>query len=201
MRTGAQFRAGGTAFGHCCFRPPRVICRRATSADREPGTLTSSPPPIACAAIRSKPPRNTASRRNSTFSGSDNSACDQSTEARKVCWRRTAVRAPPVSRRNRSCRLSRISTSDSARIRAAASSIASGIPSSRDRSPPPPPHCGRSTAKSGRDWRARSVNSSTASSSSDNDGTGQVISPTARMGSRLVANRVAAGQAPSMRPP
>ena len=35
-------------------------------------------------------------------SGSVNSACDQSTEARNVCWRRTAVRAPPVSSRKRS---------------------------------------------------------------------------------------------------
>ncbi len=30
-----------------------------------------------------------------------NSSCDQSTEARRVCWRRTAVRAPPVSSRKR----------------------------------------------------------------------------------------------------
>ena len=52
---------------------------------------------------------NTASRRNNTCSGSVSNACDQSTDARSVCWRRTAVRAPPVSRRNRSCRLSRIS--------------------------------------------------------------------------------------------
>ena len=74
---------------------------------------------------------NTASRRNRTRSGSVSSACDQSTEARNVCWRRTAVRAPPVSSRNRSCRLSRISSSDSARTRAAASSMASGMPSRR----------------------------------------------------------------------
>ena len=74
---------------------------------------------------------NTASRRNKTRSGSVSSACDQSTEARNVCWRRTAVRAPPVNSRNRSCRLSTISVSDNARTRAAASSIASGIPSRR----------------------------------------------------------------------
>ena len=74
---------------------------------------------------------NTASRRNKTRSGSVNSACDQSTEARSVCWRRTAVRAPPVNSRNRSCRLSTISASDNARTRAAASSIASGMPSRR----------------------------------------------------------------------
>ena len=91
----------------------------------------SPPPPTAWAASRSKPPRNTASRRNNTRSGSVSSACDQSTEARRVCWRRTAVRAPPVSNRNRSCRPSRISASDSARTRAAASSIASGMPSRR----------------------------------------------------------------------
>ena len=74
---------------------------------------------------------NTDSRRKRVRSGSVNSACDQSTEAPRLCWRRTALRAPPVSNRKRSCRLSRISVNESARTRAAANSMASGMPSSR----------------------------------------------------------------------
>ncbi len=109
---------------------------------------------------------NTASRRNNTRSGSVSSACDQSTEARKVCWRRTAVRAPPVNSRNRSCKLSRISVSDNARTRAAANSIASGKPSRRradfaHRSADVVVADRRNRARA---RRARSVNSSTASS-------------------------------------
>ena len=51
--------------------------------------------------------------------------------------------------------------------------------------------------KSGRARRARSVNSSIASSVSDNDGTRQVSSPATPIGSRLVARIVNCGQASS----
>ena len=146
--------------------------------------------------VRSKPPTNTASRRNNTRSESVNSACDQSTEARKVCWRRTAVRAPPVNNRNRSCRPSRISASDNARTRAAASSIASGRPSRRAQISATAAASSLPTARSGRACRARSTNNSTASSASDNDGTRQLSSPGTPMGSRLVASKVSPGDAP-----
>jgi hypothetical protein len=42
-------------------------------------------------------------------------------------------------------------------------------------------------AKSGRTWRARSANSSIASSASDSDGTRQLTSPATPIASRLVA--------------
>ena len=51
--------------------------------------------------------------------------------------------------------------------------------------------------KSGRTRRARSVNNSMASSASDSDGTRQVTSPATPIGSRLVANSVNPGHAPS----
>ena len=91
-------------------------------------------------------------------------ACDQSTEARKVCCRRTAVREPPVSSRKRSCRLSTISVSDNARTRAAASSIASGIPSRRRQISATAAALSSVMAKSVLASRARSANSSIASS-------------------------------------
>src|SRR5205823_4310523 len=53
----------------------------------------------------------------------------QSTDARRVCWRGIADRAPPVSKRKRSPSPAAICSIPSTRTRAAASSIASGIPS------------------------------------------------------------------------
>ena len=50
--------------------------------------------------------------------------------ARSVCCRGSAVREPPVSRRKRWSSLPLISSTDSERTRAAASSMASGMPSS-----------------------------------------------------------------------
>ncbi len=56
------------------------------------------------------------------------------------------------------------------------------------------------TVKSGRARRARSVNSSIASSASDSDGTRQVTSPATPIGSRLVASTVNLGAAASSAP-
>jgi hypothetical protein len=139
---------------------------------------------------------NTASLANKTRSGSVSSACDQSTEARNVCWRRTAARAPPVSSRKRSCRLSRISVSDKTRTRAAASSIASGTPPRRRQISAAVAVFSSVRRKSGRTRRARSANNSIASSASDSDGTRQLTSPATPIGSRLVATTVTAGQPP-----
>ena len=49
----------------------------------------------------------------------------------RVCWRATAVRPPRVSRRNRSSRWAAIWSTESTLARAAASSMARGMPSSR----------------------------------------------------------------------
>jgi hypothetical protein len=50
--------------------------------------------------------------------------------ARRVWWRSTAARRPPVSNRNRSSRWAAISPGARAMTRAAASSMAKGMPSS-----------------------------------------------------------------------
>ncbi len=83
------------------------------------------------AAFKPNPPMNTVRRRDKMHSGLVSSACGQCTEARYVCWRRTAVRAPPVSSRKLSWRLSTIWDNVSAHTPAAASSMARGTPSSR----------------------------------------------------------------------
>ena len=137
---------------------------------------------------------NAANRRNSVRSPSESNACDQSTEARRVCCRRTAVRAPPVSSMKWSRRPSRISVNVKARTRAAASSMASGMPSSRRQISATVAALSSVTPNSGRAKRARSANSSTASSASGSDGTRHVASPGTEIGSRLVTNSVSLGQ-------
>ena len=75
--------------------------------------------------------------------------------------------------------------SDSARTRAAASSMASGMPSRRRQISAMATALSPEGSKSGRTRRARSANNSMASSSSDNDGTLHVSSSPTPMGSRL----------------
>ena len=76
-------------------------------------------------------PANTDSRHSTTRSVSGSRSKLQSIAARSVWWRGMTVRLPPVSSRNRSSSRSAICWTDSARTRAAASSMASGMPSSR----------------------------------------------------------------------
>ena len=83
------------------------------------------------------------------------------------------------------------------RTRAAASSIASGMPSRRRQISATVAALSSVSRKSGRTRRARSVNNSIASSASDSDGTRQLTSPATPIGSRLVARTVTAGQPPS----
>ena len=82
-------------------------------------------------------------------------------------------------------------------MRAAASSIASGMPSRRRQISVTAVVLSPVRWKSGRTWRARAVNNSMASSASDSDRTRQVISPATPIGSRLVVKSVNPGQAPN----
>ena len=91
-----------------------------------------------------------------------------------------------------------ISSSESARTRAAASSIASGMPSRRRQISVTVAALSSVIAKPGRARRARSLNNSIASSASDSDGTPQLTSPGTRSGSRLVARIVTFEQAANM---
>ena len=90
----------------------------------------ASSPTTASAAARSNEPTNTDSRPNAASSAGSSRSVDQVSVARKV-WCRPRARPPPVSSRSRSSRRSRICAGVRLRTRAAASSMASGMPSSR----------------------------------------------------------------------
>ena len=105
------------------------------------------------------------------------------------------MRVLPVSSRKRSFRLAISSVSDIARMRAAASSMASGKPSRRWQMSPTAREFLSVTPKSGRTRRARSANNATASSANDIEGTRQIVSPATPIGSRLVASNVNLRQA------
>ena len=116
-----------------------------------------------CSAISSDQPANTASRRSSTCSCGVSRSWLQSMVARKVRCRGGAVRLPVVSSPNRSASRSAICSTDSARTRAAASSIASGTPSSARHSAATAPTLAGPMVKPGSDAAARSANSRIAS--------------------------------------
>ena len=75
-------------------------------------------------------PENTAKRSKTVRSSFDNNEYDHSTVARNVWWRSIDPRRPPASNRNRSSSSDAISVGLIATTRAAASSIARGMPSS-----------------------------------------------------------------------
>ena len=83
--------------------------------------------------------------------------------AHRLRWRGAAVRAPAVSRANRSCSRDTIASGGSSRTVRAASSSASGNPSSRRHRAATAPALASVIAKPGADSPARSMNSSTAS--------------------------------------
>ena len=114
------------------------------------------------------PAGNTATRSASSRSSSVSSSQLHSTTARSVRCRGNAVRLPPVSSRKRSDNRSATSLIDIARSRAAASSIASGKPSSRRTISTTAPMVRSSMTTSGRAAAARSANSRTAGNSSAN---------------------------------
>ena len=112
----------------------------ATPPPGPPATPPPGPPPpisspaadtTASAAPRSNPPANTDNRRSARRSGSSSRSYDQSTSDRSARCRAGAVRGPDVSRPSRSSRRRSMSATDMVRTLAAASSTASGIPSSR----------------------------------------------------------------------
>ena len=110
--------------------------------------------------------------------------------ASSVRCRATAVRAPPVSRRNRSCNRASICAGDRTTTRAAANSIARGMPSSRRQMRAIASALSRVGLKVGSTPLARSTKSCVASASRrasartgaaapgiDSEGTRQMVSP------------------------
>ena len=127
----------------------------------------SSPaiPHTASAISIGPPPANTPSRANSRRSSGSSRSWLQSIAPRSVRWRSGRSRPPPAPRSSRSPRRCAIAAGESSRIRAAASSMASGSPSRRRTiSATAAPFAGVSM-KSGRTAIARSTNSRTASDS------------------------------------
>ena len=96
-------------------------------------------------------PRTRRAGRTRSARRRSSSEYDQSTVARSVWWRSTAVRRPPVRSRNRSSRRRRSPPGSSPTTRAAASSIASGMPSRRRQISATAPTFASSSAKSA--WR------------------------------------------------
>jgi len=178
---------------------PVSTSRTAPAGSSPPGVLGSSPQTCSAAASVA-PPGSGASRRASTRSGFDSRSQLHSTTARSVWCRGSAVRLPPVSTANLSSSRPVSWAGDMVRSRAAASSMASGIPSRARQMPATSAALAPVTAKPGRTARARSASSRTeaaamiaASSPSPESGgtgsggTGHTVSPVIPSASRLAA--------------
>ncbi len=198
-------------------RPSRVASREAPPPG--PGAAGVSAA-TAHAASSVQPPANTDRRRSRRWSASVRRSQLQSMRPWRVCCRGTAVRRPPVSSRKRSPRPCSISATDMTLTRAAASSMASGMPSSRRQMATTGPAVDASSTKPGAVAAARSTNSRTDSAEAtasmstpsasqgvprspsggrSSDGIGMVASPSIPSASRLVVRIRRARQSRSSR--
>ena len=171
-RIGARSRAAGIAFGHWCFRRPPTTCRRAGRADREPG---SAPPRHRRRPLGRR--RDRTRRGTPPAGGTERVRSRSATRATSPPTRAGSAVGAPRCARHRStggsgradCRRSRPATVHArapqpVRWPAACRRVGGRSPSRWRRS-------SSVTLKSGRTRRARSANSSMASSASDSDGT------------------------------
>ncbi len=124
---------------------------------------------------------------------------DQSIAALSVSWRAAAPRAP-ARRLKRSRIRSTICAGESTRTRAAASSMASGRPSSSRTTSATAARLDSLRTKSGFCARARVAKSSIASTSSGSGSMGKISSPGKWRRSRLVTTKAASGARSSQRP-
>ena len=164
------------------------------SASRPMASLASAASPSVATAVaeaRSNAPANTATRRNTARSSSSSRSWLQSITARNDRCRPVAPSwsAERPSRRSRSSRPVRSPSTPSEATRAAASSMARGMPSSR---PQISPTSEGSVSRSAPPVAARSTNSTGASSPSG--GTATTRSPPTPRRSRLVASTTSSGQ-------
>ena len=179
-----------------------------TSMPRAPSTSQT-----ASAASSSQPPANTDSRRKSRFSLSLNSSWLHSIAALSVCWRAGASTAPRVSKSSRSSRRPSRACGGSVRMRAAASSMASGSPSRRTQISATAGAFSFVTTNSGRMVWARCTKRATASycdrvaasgrcstSGSWRGVTANSCSAARRSGARLVTTNLTSGAAPRSGP-
>ncbi len=143
----------------------RRLCsaRRSRPPNTSSGASSPGIPHTDSAVSIGPPPANTPSRANRRWSSGSSRSWLQSMAPRSVRWRSGRSRPPDDSRPSRSPSRCAIAAGESSRIRAAASSIASGRPSSRrTTSATWAPFSGVSV-KSGRTAIARSTNRRTAS--------------------------------------
>ncbi|HXL96168.1 MAG TPA: hypothetical protein VN969_45235 [Streptosporangiaceae bacterium] len=158
----------------------------AVSTSSTSSLLTEPPAQTAVAASSVAPPEKPEKRRHSACSASSSRSQLQSTTARSVWCLGSAVRLPPVSSRKRSS--SRVATCSGSivRIRAAASSMASGIPSSARQIRSAAGAVSVVRAKPGLTAQALCSSSDVAGLSASGP-TGASASPVMFSGSRLVA--------------
>ena len=160
---------------------------------------------MATAVCTVAPAGNTASRSASSRSSGASRSQLHSTTARSVRWRGMAVRLPPVSSRNRLDSRAAISPIGITRSRAAASSMASGRPSSRrtisvtwatvvsSTQKPALTACARSISRRTAGWSIAST-AETPTGGRPSGGSTQSASPTMPSGSRLVVRMRTSGQ-------
>jgi hypothetical protein len=175
----------------------------ASSATRDGSTTGSSlpRPHTAAAASTANPSGKIDMFRKSSCSDGSRSSYPQATAARQLRCRATAVLQPPRSVDSRSSRRSASSASDRTRTNRAASSIASGNPSTFAHIRPTVSASWSAKQKAGLAARARSVNSLTASdlrcsialpaasgAGSDRPARVYTTSPGSRNASRLVTS-------------
>ena len=163
-------------------------------------------PQMAATAGRPKLPANTASRVNRACSSADSRPKLQSSVFRRVRWRSGRSRGPAVSRLIRSPSRASSARGDSSLIRAAASSMASGRPSSRRQISATSWAFSLVSSKPGASARARAANKRTeaacAGSREPRGGTGSAgttnsYSPLSRSTVRLATRTTSPGAAAS----
>ena len=192
--------------------------RPVTAANTSPSAPSPSPAHTSSAASRSNPPAKTEHRAHRVRSASEHRSWLHSTVALSVWCRPCASRLPSVRSRNRSSNRARIWSTESIRVRTAASSIASGTPSNRWHTRATASSFWPVSAKPGDTAAARCSNNVSAScrrggasgpagpagragraglpaAGSDNGGTGQLCSPEIPNDSRLVARTRTPGAA------
>src|SRR5215469_3361682 len=156
---------------------------------------------MSSAASSSNPPANTEQRAHNSRSAALQSPQLHSIEARSVCCRAGRARPPRVNSPSRSPSRSSICSADSTGSRAAASSMASGMPSSRRQILATAAAFASVTANPGTTCAARSANKLTAGNRASSatlsgrpacgagsGGTASTVSPSMVSASRLVAS-------------
>ena len=159
---------------------PATASTRLCSTSVESASITSLPsslagPATASASSRRKPPENTDSRASRTRAGASSNSWLHVIVAASVCCRAGRSRAPEPGRSRRVVRRSAMARAGNSAMRAAASSMPSGSPSSRRQISMTAGASSGVRTYPGRTRRARSTNRRTASDDSASASAGRSI--------------------------